>query len=137
MAALVAGVQYGLSSHSNFHENKSLIFVKLTDSAQRAIEDFLRNRYLKNKKRREKKGKRDRKIVVQRHHIHVLDLEWDKSWAEHCVQNVNFQRIELLETDDERGKYLWPTIMANYPDFSDFTESATRVFDLYAEYFGT
>ncbi|XP_003395885.1 RNA polymerase II elongation factor Ell [Bombus terrestris] len=44
MAALTAGVQYGLSSHSNFHENKSLIFVKLTDSAQRAIEDFLRNR---------------------------------------------------------------------------------------------
>ncbi|XP_076179580.1 suppressor of Triplolethal [Ptiloglossa arizonensis] len=44
MAALVADVQYGLSSHSNFHENKSLIFVKLTDSAQRAIEDFLRNR---------------------------------------------------------------------------------------------
>lgn len=44
MAALAAGVQYGLSSHSNFHENKSLIFVKLTDSAQRAIEDFLRNR---------------------------------------------------------------------------------------------
>ncbi|XP_026666494.1 RNA polymerase II elongation factor Ell isoform X2 [Ceratina calcarata] len=45
MAALVAGVQYGLSSHSTFHENKSLIFVKLTDSAQRAIEDFLRNRH--------------------------------------------------------------------------------------------
>ena len=44
MAALVAGVQYGLSSHSNFYENKSLIFVKLTDSAQRAIEDYLRNR---------------------------------------------------------------------------------------------
>lgn len=43
MAALVAGVQYGLSSHSNFPENKSLIFVKLTDSAQRAIEDFIRN----------------------------------------------------------------------------------------------
>lgn len=47
MAALVAGVQYGLSSHANFHENKSLIFVKLTDSAQRAIEDFLRNRVSK------------------------------------------------------------------------------------------
>lgn len=44
MAALVAGVQYGLSTQSNFHENKSLIFVKLTDSAQRAIEDFLENR---------------------------------------------------------------------------------------------
>ncbi|XP_015604168.1 RNA polymerase II elongation factor Ell isoform X2 [Cephus cinctus] len=49
MAALVAGVQYGLSSHSNFHENKSLIFVKLTDSAQRAIEDFVRNRNKTNK----------------------------------------------------------------------------------------
>ncbi|XP_011502752.1 PREDICTED: RNA polymerase II elongation factor ELL isoform X2 [Ceratosolen solmsi marchali] len=45
MAALVAGVQYGLSSHSNFYENKSLIFVKLTDSAQRAIEDYVRNRH--------------------------------------------------------------------------------------------
>lgn len=44
MAALVAGVQYGLSSQSHFYENKSLIFVKLTDSAQRAIEDFLKNR---------------------------------------------------------------------------------------------
>ncbi|XP_043505857.1 RNA polymerase II elongation factor Ell-like [Polistes fuscatus] len=44
MAALVAGVQYGLSSsQNNLPENKSLIFVKLTDSAQRAIEDFLRN----------------------------------------------------------------------------------------------
>lgn len=48
MAALAAGVQYGLSSHSNFHKNKSLIFVKLTDSAQRAIEDFLRNRVSKS-----------------------------------------------------------------------------------------
>jgi RNA polymerase II elongation factor ELL len=44
MAGLVEGVQYGLSSQGNFHENKSLIFVKLTDSAYRAIEDFLRNK---------------------------------------------------------------------------------------------
>lgn len=44
MAALVAGVQYGLSSQTHFYENKSLIFVKLTDSAHRAIEDFLKNR---------------------------------------------------------------------------------------------
>ena len=42
MASMVAGVQYGM--HTNFNENKSLVFVKLTDSAQRAIEDFLRNR---------------------------------------------------------------------------------------------
>ncbi|XP_071450365.1 RNA polymerase II elongation factor Ell [Hetaerina americana] len=44
MAALVAGVQYGLSSQGNFHENKSLIFVKLTDSAYRAIDDYLKNK---------------------------------------------------------------------------------------------
>ncbi|XP_067005383.2 RNA polymerase II elongation factor Ell [Anabrus simplex] len=44
MAALVQGVQYGLSSQENFIENKSLIFVKLTDSAYRAIEDYLRNK---------------------------------------------------------------------------------------------
>ncbi|XP_054285714.1 RNA polymerase II elongation factor ELL [Macrosteles quadrilineatus] len=44
MAALVAGVQYGLSSSGNFVENKELIFVKLTDSAFRAIEDYLKNK---------------------------------------------------------------------------------------------
>jgi hypothetical protein len=30
------------TSHGYFHENKVLIFVRLTDSAYRAIEDFLR-----------------------------------------------------------------------------------------------
>ncbi|KAK9496401.1 hypothetical protein O3M35_008150 [Rhynocoris fuscipes] len=44
MAALVAGVQYGLTSHGQFNENKSLIFVKLTDSAIRAIEEYLKNK---------------------------------------------------------------------------------------------
>uniref|UniRef100_A0A146MD56 RNA polymerase II elongation factor ELL n=4 Tax=Lygus hesperus TaxID=30085 RepID=A0A146MD56_LYGHE len=44
MAALVAGVQYGLASQGHFNENKSLIFVKLTDSALRAIEDYVKNR---------------------------------------------------------------------------------------------
>ncbi|XP_066254656.1 RNA polymerase II elongation factor ELL [Euwallacea similis] len=43
MAALCPGVQYGLSSQQNFSENKDLIFVKLTDSALRAIEDYLKN----------------------------------------------------------------------------------------------
>lgn len=43
MAALCPGVQYGLSSQQNFSDNKDLIFVKLTDSALRAIEDFIRN----------------------------------------------------------------------------------------------
>lgn len=43
MAALCAGDQYGLSSKGSFNENKVLIFVKLTDSAQRAIEEYIRN----------------------------------------------------------------------------------------------
>ncbi|CAH1134472.1 unnamed protein product [Ceutorhynchus assimilis] len=43
MAALCPGVQYGLSSQQNFSENKDLIFVKLTDSALRAIEDYIKN----------------------------------------------------------------------------------------------
>jgi len=44
MAALVAGVEYGLSSQDINYENKSLIFVKLTDSALKAIEEHLKNR---------------------------------------------------------------------------------------------
>ena len=43
MATLCPGVQYGLSSQQNFGENKDLIFVKLTDSAVRAIYDFIKN----------------------------------------------------------------------------------------------
>ncbi|XP_053612171.1 RNA polymerase II elongation factor Ell isoform X2 [Plodia interpunctella] len=43
MAALPAGVQYGLSSESTYKENKELVFVKLTDSALKAIEDFIKN----------------------------------------------------------------------------------------------
>lgn len=43
MAALCPGVQYGLSSQQNFSENKDLIFVKLTDSALRAIEEYIKN----------------------------------------------------------------------------------------------
>ncbi|XP_045460114.1 RNA polymerase II elongation factor Ell [Harmonia axyridis] len=44
MATLCPGIQYGLSSQKNFSETKELIFVKLTDSAYRAIEEFVRNR---------------------------------------------------------------------------------------------
>lgn len=42
MAALPAGVQYGLSSESSCKENKELVFVKLTDSALKAIHDYLK-----------------------------------------------------------------------------------------------
>ncbi|CAG9861324.1 unnamed protein product [Phyllotreta striolata] len=43
MAALCPGVHYGLSSQQNYGENRDLIFVKLTDSALRAIEEYLKN----------------------------------------------------------------------------------------------
>ena len=43
MATLVTGVQYGLSSPLNFHKTKSFIYVKLTDSALRAVEEYSRN----------------------------------------------------------------------------------------------
>lgn len=43
MAALCPGVKYGLSSQQNFGENKDLIFLKLTDSALRAIEEHVKN----------------------------------------------------------------------------------------------
>lgn len=48
--ALVPDVQYGLSSHGNFDERKSLIFVKLTDSSQRAITEYLKIRNNINEK---------------------------------------------------------------------------------------
>lgn len=41
MATVIEGQQYALSSHLNHSMNKSLIFVKLTDSALKAIEDYL------------------------------------------------------------------------------------------------
>jgi RNA polymerase II elongation factor ELL len=44
MADFVLGVEYVLSWHGHFHENKLLIFLRLTDSAYRAIEDFLRKK---------------------------------------------------------------------------------------------
>ncbi|XP_043198822.1 RNA polymerase II elongation factor ELL-like [Amphibalanus amphitrite] len=42
MAVLVDGRQYGLSSQGNLTDNKSYLFVKLTDSALKAIEDHVR-----------------------------------------------------------------------------------------------
>lgn len=44
MATLVSGQQYGLSSQANSSSQKSLVFVKLTDTALRAIEEYTRNK---------------------------------------------------------------------------------------------
>lgn len=43
MAALCTGISYGLSQSSLNNENKEVIFVKLTDSAYRAIEEYQKN----------------------------------------------------------------------------------------------
>lgn len=43
MAALCTGISYGLSQSCLSNDNKELIFVKLTDSAFRAIEDYQKN----------------------------------------------------------------------------------------------
>ncbi|XP_031638993.1 RNA polymerase II elongation factor ELL2 [Contarinia nasturtii] len=43
MAALCTGISYGLSQSCLRNENKELIFVKLTDSAYRAIEEYQKN----------------------------------------------------------------------------------------------
>ncbi len=45
--ALVEGVKYGLSSQVNQCGNKQVIFVKLTDSALRAIDDYLKSQVRK------------------------------------------------------------------------------------------
>lgn len=42
MATLVEGEKYGLSSTSANYELKSVVHVKLTDSALKAIEDLLK-----------------------------------------------------------------------------------------------
>ncbi len=48
MAAFEEGVQYGLSAHGHSSENKSLVFVKLTDSSFKAIEEYLRIKVRQN-----------------------------------------------------------------------------------------
>ncbi|GFX64526.1 ELL domain-containing protein [Trichonephila clavipes] len=44
MAALVEGQQYGLSAQDKINCTKSLVFVKLTDSALRSIEEYVKNK---------------------------------------------------------------------------------------------
>ncbi|OQR70219.1 RNA polymerase II elongation factor ELL2-like [Tropilaelaps mercedesae] len=45
MAALVEGCRYGLSSEGTNSSDRTLIFVKLTDSALKAVEDFVKFKY--------------------------------------------------------------------------------------------
>jgi hypothetical protein len=42
MAALVEGQQYGLSSNFSPHDQKTVVQVKLTDSALKAIDEYLK-----------------------------------------------------------------------------------------------
>lgn len=42
MAALVEGQKYGLSSNFSLHDQKTVVQVRLTDSALKAIEEYLK-----------------------------------------------------------------------------------------------
>lgn len=42
-AGLCTGISYGLSQSNISNDSKEVIFVKLTDSAYRAIEDYQKN----------------------------------------------------------------------------------------------
>ncbi len=53
-ACLAEGVQFGLSSHGIASENKSLVFVKLTDSSAKAIEEYLKFKVSRARKRIER-----------------------------------------------------------------------------------
>jgi len=44
MAALEEGRQYGLSSSASLLDQRSVVQVKLTDSALRSIDEFLRHK---------------------------------------------------------------------------------------------
>ncbi|KAL5005257.1 hypothetical protein ScPMuIL_018713 [Solemya velum] len=46
MAALVEGHQYGLSSHELLTQNKTVVHVKLTDSALKTIEEFVKSKHV-------------------------------------------------------------------------------------------
>ena len=48
MAALVAGGEYGLSSNDSTSANKTVLHVKLTDSALKAIEEYQKFKVSKN-----------------------------------------------------------------------------------------
>ncbi|CAC5383377.1 ELL [Mytilus coruscus] len=50
MAALVEGQKYGLSSNFSPHDQKTVVQVKLTDSALRAIEEYLKLKNASNSK---------------------------------------------------------------------------------------
>jgi hypothetical protein len=47
MAALVEGQQYGLSSNFSPHDQKTVVQVKLTDSALKAIDEYLKRERVK------------------------------------------------------------------------------------------
>ena len=48
MSALVAGREYGLSSNESTSANKTVLHIKLTDSALKAIEEYQKFKVSKN-----------------------------------------------------------------------------------------
>lgn len=101
--ALVPGVQYGLSSH-NFDEHKSLIFVKLTDSSHRAIQEYLKNRHKINEKPKIQFLQSEGKLSIPSNHGLIgftfslssnQDIEGPQGGFE-CVRQTGSKNLESL-----------------------------------------
>lgn len=104
--ALVPGVQYGLSSRDNFDQHKSLIFIKLTDSSFRAIQEYVKNRHKVNDKLSIQFLRNEGKFIVPSMHGHGSavfnfsfssnqDMEGPQGGFE-CIQQIGPKSLEGL-----------------------------------------
>lgn len=102
METLRAGVQYGLSSQNTFYDNKELIFVKLTDSAQRAIDTYLRNQNNFDKKPtiqfHGSKGQLFFPSDQSNHSIFSFSLSNYLDGGFECIQQTGPENLESLGT---------------------------------------
>lgn len=101
MSNLAAGVQYGLSAQNTFYNDKELVLVKLTDSAQRAIGNYLRN-----------KNNIDQKPTIQfhggkgqivfpsqtSHSNFTFSLSSNQDGGFECIQQTGPKNLEKLGT---------------------------------------
>ncbi|KAJ8304714.1 hypothetical protein KUTeg_018297, partial [Tegillarca granosa] len=105
MAALVEGQQYGLSSTFASHDQKSVVHLKLTDSALKAIEDYL-------------KAKKD---IIQIPHKSSKDLRtFQFSLSQFTDPNVSFDCVKQSDASTQEikpsGKHISRRIRKVRPD---------------------
>ncbi|EFX81756.1 hypothetical protein DAPPUDRAFT_317378 [Daphnia pulex] len=90
MAAFEEGVQYGLSAHGHSSENKSLVFVKLTDSSFKAIEEYLRIKRLWFPSAEEGRGS------AFSFNLSSSSVAGGPQGSFECVQQCGYQSLESL-----------------------------------------